>query len=43
MLKNQRANTVDPLDETAHYELSHLDPTVFAYSVFVVFGALRVN
>ena len=22
--KNQRANTVDP-DETAHYELSHLD------------------
>ena len=44
MLNNQRLeskNTVDP-DETAHYELSHLD-LVFANSAIVVLSALRVN
>ena len=36
------SNSVDP-DETAHYELSHLDLRCLQRRIFIAYGSERVN
>ena len=41
-LKDWMSNSVDP-DETAHYELSHLDLRCLQRPIFIAYGSERVN